>query len=251
MPVLVHLSDQKNQAKIISSGIKIPKGGYGIYFMPHSDSFTISHQWARELKRSGIKNFIAIDFRVSSDELVWFGKFHEQHKQISLSKAISTFMNEEDKLGYEFFIERSITAKEILKVRKISKPIGWRYEPKAHGKEPCPCPMCIQFGGYKTSKLKEKNEQLSKKEAIEILTSSNDEDLLTDAASILSQSWRKESPIFLERLLESDDDFFLYSLVDLLMKYRHPLAKEYLLKLEQTKYEEIKEYIIERRNESN
>jgi len=64
--------------------------------------------------------------------------------------------------------------------------MGWRYEPEAQGKKPCPCLMCIQSGGYKTNKLKEKFEkQYSRKEAKEILISSTNEDELCEALSCL------------------------------------------------------------------
>lgn len=154
MAVLVHITNVENENSVMRTGIK-PGIGEVVFFMPHMKDFLISHQWARELKRSGVKNFAAVDFRIPNNELIWFGRYYSQHEQVELGKAISTFIEAEDKLGYEFFIERKIEPKEILKFRKIPKPMGWRYEPHAHGKKPCSCPMCLQPGGYKTSKLKE------------------------------------------------------------------------------------------------
>ena len=242
MPTLVHISSTENEKRIVRSGIKPGKYSGVIYFMPHTKDFLISHQWARELKRSGIKIFIAVDFKLKGDEKVWFGKYNESHKQMSLSNAIAQFLDEEDKLGYEFFIERKIDPNEILRTRNIPKPMGWRYEPKAHGKKPCPCPMCIQRGGFKTNSLKEKTEApFSRARAKEIILNSSDENELIEAIIRLKGKWKKESPQFLERLLDIEDEYILYELVGLVHEYRHPLASVYMEKLSISDDEDVKE----------
>jgi len=226
---LIHITKAENEKSIVNSGLKIGKYSGGLYFMPRIQNFLISHQWARELKRSGVKNFIAVDFKIPGSEQVWFGKYNEGHSKLALNQAIKEFMAKEDQLGYEFFIERKVLSSEISNIRKISKPMGWRYEPNAHGKKPCPCPMCIQGGGFKTASLKEKRDvALSREEAKEILNSSNDDDKLVIAIERMQGKWRKESPKYLERLIQSNDEYVLYSLVELLAEYRHPLAKTYL-----------------------
>ncbi|MCK5854228.1 MAG: hypothetical protein KAG56_03335 [Sulfurovaceae bacterium] len=242
MAVLVHITSEERRKSIKNSGIKTGKDNKGVFFMPVLGEYLISHQWARELKRFGIKNFMAVYFKVSNDEDVWFGKYSEIHKKMPLNSAIDIFKKIEDKLGYEFFIERKIKANEITKMRHISKPMGWRYEPKAHGKAPCPCPMCIQKGGFKTNSLKEKNEhEISQKKAKEIIAFSNDEYDICDAISRLNGKWRKESPEYLERLLEFKDEYLLDMLVEYLAEFRHPLAKQYLSILAKSEFEDIKE----------
>jgi hypothetical protein len=193
MARLIHITAAENEKKILKLGIKLNKYGL-VYFMPHMESMTISHQWARELKRSGIKNFIAIDFKLAKEEIVWYGKYSRQHQQMPLNQAIKLFMEEEDQLGFEFFIERKVETKEIKKVRKIPKPMGWRYQPHAHGTKPCPCPMCIQFGGYKTNALKEKPEfTMSRTEAKEIIANSSDDDDICWALDRLRGKWKMYS----------------------------------------------------------
>ena len=246
MAVLVHITSVENDKSICQSGIKLGKYNNIVYFMPHMKEYLISHQWARELKRSGIKNFIAVDFKIPTEETIWFGKYTEGHKELPLKEAIELFMSLEDKLGYEFFIERKIEAKEVMKVRHIPKPMGWRYEPASHGKEPCPCPMCIQPGGYKTNKLKEKHKATySRKEAREILLHSNAEDELNEAISCMKGKWRKESPEYLERLLKSEDEYLLYSLTEFISEHRHPLAIEYLTILSVSNDEDVRELSLE------
>lgn len=241
MARLVHITNIENERRIKRSGIKSGQNNI-VFFMPHMKDFLISHQWARELKRSGIKNFAAVDFKISNNEEIWFGKYNSQHEKMPLNKAISLFMNKEDPLGYEFFIERSIKAKEILKIRKIPKPVGWRYTPKAHGKPPCPCSVCIQAGGYKTKNLKDVIPKLmSRDKAKKIITTSVDGNEIWEAVERLQGKWKKESPKFLERLLNNYDDEFLLDIVKLLSEYRHPLAKEYLHRLTYSSCEDVKE----------
>ena len=245
MTILVHITDIDNRRSILRSGIK---AGYGniVYFMPHLQEFLISHQWARELKRSGIKKFAAVDFKLKSDEEIWFGNYTDEHEKMALGKAIGIFMEADNKLGYEFFIERNIEPKEILRIRSIRKPLGWRYEPNAHGKRPCPCPMCIQRGGYKTNNLKEKRlETLSRPEAKRIIQTSNDENELWEAVCRLQGKWKRESPKHLERLLHLEDEYLLYDLVKLISEYRHPLAKSYLEELSRSSDEDVKSLSLE------
>ena len=229
MAVLVHITKAENEKSIIGSGIKTGKHTGCIYFMPHTPDFLISHQWARELKRYGVKNFLAVDFKLPKDEEVWFGRYFEGHKKYKLNQAIEIFLSQEKQYGYEFILERKVQPNEIVKTRTIPKPMGWRYEPNSHGKEPCPCPMCILKGGFKTSALKEKyNPNISREEARQILVESNDTDKIVEALERMQGKWRKESPEYLERLVTAQDEYVLYALVELLAAHRHPLAKEYL-----------------------
>ena len=245
MSVLVHISKAENEKSILRSGIKPGKHSNIVYFMPHLKEFLISHQWARELKRFGIKNFIAVDFKIPNNEEIWFGRYTDGHKKLALNKAIRMYMDTDDKLGYEFFIERKIEPKEILKTRSIRKPMGWRYEPEAHGKKPCPCPMCIQSGGYKTYKLKEKTEyNISRKEAKEIISVSNDADELYEAVTRLQGKSRKESPEYLARLISIDDEYLLYSLVELIAEHRHPKSIELLKDISKLTDEDARELAI-------
>jgi len=251
MARLVHITAEENKKKILNSGIKPNKYGL-VYFMPHMESMTISHQWARELKRSGIKNFIAIDFKLPKEEMVWFGKYSRQHKLMPLNQAISLFIEEEDQLGFEFFIERKVLTKEITKVRHILKPMGWRYQPHAHGIKPCPCPMCIQSGGYKTNALKEKPEiTMSRNEAKEIIAKSTNEDELWDAVQRLKGKWKKYSPEYLEHLLTSNEEYFLSDLIELIVEHRHPLSIDYLNRLVVHQNEDVREDAIESLDQIN
>jgi len=229
MALLVHITKAENEKSIVGSGIRIGKLTGCIYFMPYTQDFLISHQWARELKRYGVKNFLAVDFKLPKSEEIWFGKYFEGHKKLPLNQAIAVFLSQKEKYGYEFILERKVQPSEIVKTRAIPKPMGWRYEPNAHGKQPCPCPMCILSGGFKTSALKERYEpSITREQARNVLRESNNDEDIVEALERMQGKWRKESPAYLKRFVSSQDEYVLYALVELLAEHRHPLAKQYL-----------------------
>jgi len=161
MPLLVHLADEKEAAKISKSGLKQGKLSGGIYCMPVTPNFYVTHQWLRELKRGGAKTFVGIYFRVPPDELVWAGKYNERHKHITLSQAVKEIRALPDPLGYELIITRKIEASEIFKIKHLPQTLGWRYSPNSHGKKPCNCAFCLRgtIKGTRTKNKLDKEEE--------------------------------------------------------------------------------------------
>ncbi|GER90105.1 hypothetical protein KDW_42670 [Dictyobacter vulcani] len=156
MPMLVHLTAEKNVKPILRGGIK---SSCGVYSMPMLQNHYISHQWLRELKRRGQRTYMAVYFRVSAEEIVSVGHYNQQHQQVPLGKAIEIIRNIDDAQGYEIIISRTITKKEIVKVRALSQIIGWRYMPFAHGKSFFNCPGCIPRGQIKSKVLQQRYRQ--------------------------------------------------------------------------------------------
>ena len=164
MAILVHLADEKDLASIKKNGIKVGKRQRGIFCMPVLQDFYISHQWLRELKRSGTKTLIGVYFKLDSQELVYAGKYNQEHKHISLGEAIKEIMSLDDPLGYELIIDRKIEAKEIEKIRILPQKLGWRYCPTSHNEKPaCTCPVCIPTGTIRGKRLRDKIELQVKK----------------------------------------------------------------------------------------
>lgn len=159
MPVLVHLADEREAASIRKNGIKIGKHRQGIFCMPVLQNFYVSHQWLRELKRNGVRTYIGIYFRLDSKDLVYAGKYNQEHRHISLGEAIKEIMSMDDPLGYELIVNRKIEAREIEKIRILPQKLGWRYFPTSHNKKPtCTCPVCISPGSIKGKRLRDKIE---------------------------------------------------------------------------------------------
>lgn len=157
MPVLVHLADERDWAAIEKNGIKPGKGRQGIFCMPVTQSFYVSHQWLRELKRRGVRSYVGVYFKLDSNTMLYAGKYHEEHRYIPLGKAIKEIMSMEDPMGYELLIDRKIEAKEIESIRMLPQNMGWRYFPASHEKGiSCSCPMCLPRGEIKAKRLRDK-----------------------------------------------------------------------------------------------
>jgi len=161
MAVFVHLAFEKNLKAILRSGIsRSRKHGIaagGIYAMPVTRNYYVSHQWLRELKRRNNGAVVAIYFRVPDDTMVLVGRYNQDHQSMNAAAAVAVMSSCENREGYEVIIPRKIAASEIHRYRTLSQVIGWRYYPEAHGRKPCGCPYC-QRGEYGARKLREKYE---------------------------------------------------------------------------------------------
>lgn len=144
MPTLVHLTDEKNTGKIKNGGLSAGRFKSGVFAMPVLPDFYITHQWLRELKRSGARNFVGVYFKIPSSEMVYAGRYNRRHRFISLGEAIKEIMALTDPMGYELIIDRKIEAKEIIKIKHLPQTIGWRYFPESHNKKPCNCEYCLK-----------------------------------------------------------------------------------------------------------
>jgi hypothetical protein len=156
MAMFVHLTPEKNEKSILRSGItRLRKTGQrpgGVYAMPVTRNFYVSHQWLRELKRGGQKTICAVYFRIPDDEEVWVGHYNENHHAMSAAEAVAVMMSSENREGYEVIIPRKIAKGEIHRVRHLPQVIGWRYRPGAHKLSTCMCPVCNPPGTINSRK---------------------------------------------------------------------------------------------------
>ncbi len=180
MPVFVHLTSERNVALIRRNGIGLRKRRSwprGVYALPVTRSFYVSHQWLRELKRSGGGTIVGVYFRVPDDEAVEVGHYHSRHVAMTAADAVALLMaaeqrdpkaerrrDEQSKAvqrgrrlpsspeGYEVIIPRKIQRSEIIRVKSLPQVVGWRYYPGANGRPPCVC-LCCERGRYGVRKL--------------------------------------------------------------------------------------------------
>jgi hypothetical protein len=159
MALFVHLTTEARVPSITRNGIgrlrqsqgELPRG---IYATPVTQNFYASHQWVRELKRSKAGPLAGIYFRIPDEQFVWLGHYGKAHQELTASQTLNEFSKAKDPLGWEVLIPRRIEAKEIVKTRRLSQVIGWRYYPGAKGRVPCTCDFCIrgEFGAAKLRK---------------------------------------------------------------------------------------------------
>jgi hypothetical protein len=156
MAMFVHLSPEKNVKAILRSGVtRLRRGGSrpgGVYAMPVTRNFYVSHQWLRELKRGGQRTICAVYFRIPDDEQVWVGHYGQNHRAMSAAEAAAVMMSAESREGYEVIIPRKIASSEIHRVRNLPQVVGWRYRPGSHKLSTCMCIVCNPPGTFNSRK---------------------------------------------------------------------------------------------------
>jgi hypothetical protein len=186
MPVFVHLAPERDLASIRRIGISPRKKRWrprGVYAMPVTRNFYVSHQWLRELRRHGSGTLVGVYFRISDDERVQVGHYNSTPITMRAAEAVALMLDaegrdpvrarERDKAskavqrgrrlpsspeGFEVVIPRSIERSEVIRVKVLPQVVGWRYFPGANGRPPCTC-RCCERGGYGTKKLLQRVEE--------------------------------------------------------------------------------------------
>jgi hypothetical protein len=186
MPVFVHLTSHRNLASIRRGGIGAIKKRLrtrGVYALPVTPNFQVSHQWLRELRRQGGGTIFGVYFRIPDGEPVEIGHYDSLHLPTTAAEAVALMMSAEEqdpgaaraadkaskavregrKLpaspeGFEVIVPRVIAPSEILRVKALPQVVGWRYRPGANGSKPCIC-MCCERGSYGVNKLLRRVEQ--------------------------------------------------------------------------------------------
>jgi hypothetical protein len=186
MPVFVHLTAQRNLPSIRRGGLGLVKRGYkprGVYALPVTRNFYISHQWLRELRRGDRGPIVGVYFRLPDDEPVEVGHYGSRHVSMTAAEAVALMMQAEtndpaaaraaDKAskavqrghrlpaspeGFEVIVPRAIAGSEILRVKALPQVVGWRYRPGANGAPPCLC-MCCEKGRYGVQRMLRRAEE--------------------------------------------------------------------------------------------
>jgi hypothetical protein len=159
MPMFVHLAPESRAAQIRRNGIARPRrpgSAYpgGIFAVPVTRNFYVSHQWLRELKRRGQGPIVEVYFRIPDNEAVWVGHYNQPHREMTAAAAAATFSAPESRAGWEVVIPRRIAAREIHRIRVLPQGVGWRFSPDAKGKRPfCTCKFCT-LGQYGAARLR-------------------------------------------------------------------------------------------------
>ena len=124
--------------------------------MPVLASYTLTHQWVREMRRWHPGPFAAADVRLAGGEPVWAGLYSQLPVAVTAAEAMGMARDGRDVRGFEVFLPRRVAAGEVRRIRKITKPVGWRHLPDAHGRRPCACPACLTPGSYGAAAVRHK-----------------------------------------------------------------------------------------------
>ncbi len=166
MAMFVHLAPESRVALIRRNGINRLRRGVGefpggVFAVPVTRNFYVSHQWLRELKRRNCGAIAGIYFRIPDDEQVWVGHYRQTHQWMSAAEAVGEFLSAEDAQGWEVVIPRRIGVDELHRVRNLPQVIGWRFSPESKGQPPfCTCKFCKR-GEFGARRLRQRGPGVS------------------------------------------------------------------------------------------
>jgi hypothetical protein len=86
--------------------------------------------------------------------MVFVGHYNGPARRLPAAQAIALIRQQADPRGYQLLVPRPITRRQLHRVRFVSQVTGWRYRPDAHGRPPCPCPVCLPLGSFKSAQLR-------------------------------------------------------------------------------------------------
>lgn len=165
MPLFVHLAPEPYAKRIRRSGIRATRVRHRseiadrlVWAFPVIESFPLTYQWARELKRIGAHTLVAVTFRIPDEEPVYVHHYNAPPVRASAAEAVAFIRRMEDARGGEVMIPRRIEPDEIVHVRPLRRTFGWRYAPQAKDGErrPCDCPMCAPQGEVKAKRYRDR-----------------------------------------------------------------------------------------------
>jgi hypothetical protein len=158
MATFIHLCLEADLKRIRRAGLKVQKGRQGVYAMPATPNFYVSHQWARELRRWRPGVLVALYLRISGEMPVFFGHYNGPHTLGTADEAVAALLRGDEKLGFEAIIVGDVPASAIIRVAPLRPVTGWRYFPSAKGREPCGCPACQARGEPFSRRFKDRYE---------------------------------------------------------------------------------------------
>lgn len=165
MVMLVHVAPAKLAPKIRRSGLRPGEGLFGgyksdaVYAFPVLPSYTLTHQWTREVLKWRRQPLIGVYFRVPDEEAVDFGHFNKSVRNLSAAAAVREIRSAADPRGFEIRLNRPIARKEITRIAPVRGVVGWRHTPDAHLRKLCGCPACVGRGEPGGRKLRERYDR--------------------------------------------------------------------------------------------
>lgn len=163
MPLFVHIAPEPKLKVILRNGVAPtawrpdpaghPHVDRVVWAFPVLASHTLTHSWARELKRFGRTTLAAVNFRVSDNQVVFACHFSDRPLAMTAAEAVGVIQAAKDPRGYEVMIPRRIRPGEIVRSRVLTRAFGWRYAPRLKGTAfpSCDCPVCLPRGEVKAA----------------------------------------------------------------------------------------------------
>ncbi|MFD0273930.1 HEAT repeat domain-containing protein [Kitasatospora sp. NPDC127111] len=165
MAIFVHLTSAGSAARIRRAGVRAESRGQGgvrgVYCFPVLPSYQLTHQWLRELARFGTRGgLVAVHVRLDDEQPVLVGHYTHRaegaQQRVPAAEAVRRIGALDDPRGWEVFLPRAVTAREVHRIRTAPQVVGWRYRPDAHGTRPCTCGACRVRGEYGGRRMRDR-----------------------------------------------------------------------------------------------
>jgi hypothetical protein len=156
MVMLVHVTAAALEHKIKRVGLRSPSGVYAFPVLP---SFTLTHQWTREIMKWRRGAMIGVYFRIPDDEIVAFGRYNREMTMAPAARAVGEIIQTTDPRGMQIVVRRTVRPRSVHRIAPLRGVTGWRHMPDAHGRKPCGCPACALRGEPGNRKLRLRYEQ--------------------------------------------------------------------------------------------
>lgn len=172
MPLLVHIAPEPLAKRIRRSGIAprrlgIDYQGYDrlVWAFPVMQSYTLTHQWARELKRRGVRTLVTVTFRIPDSEPVFAHHYNGEPKLLAAAEAVAVIRDMPDPRGGQIVVPRRVAPGEIVRIAPMPRAVGWRYYPEVKNgdRRPCDCPMCAPSGEVKAKRYRDRIPLLARR----------------------------------------------------------------------------------------
>ena len=89
--------------------------------MPVLPSFTLTHQWVRELHRWHGGVLVAVQVRLPDEQPVTVGRYGTQPAAVTAARAVAVVRELDDPRGYEVFVPRAVTAADVRRIREVPR----------------------------------------------------------------------------------------------------------------------------------
>ncbi|GIG64375.1 HEAT repeat domain-containing protein [Phytomonospora endophytica] len=251
MAMFVHLTPRVTVDRVRRSGLRAGKRG-GVFCFPLLTSYTLTHQWMRELGRwSRQRDLVAVDIRLPDAEPVSVGRYHAQPAEVTAAEAVARIRALDDPRGWEVFLPRGVSRREVHRIRGVSHGVGWRYRPDAHGTKPCTCMGCRVTGAYGAQRLLRRPFAVDKppppvRTLLARLEKTDPADVKAIVDVLDDLHGRRRGPIhLLAHLADHPDADVRRSLAYTIRRWRTPGVAEVLARLAEDPDEEVREWATE------
>ncbi|MFE9246505.1 HEAT repeat domain-containing protein [Nocardiopsis sp. NPDC006938] len=136
MAMFVHLTPRANISRVRRSGPDTatgPGGTPGVYCFPVLPSYTVTHQWLRELTgHHGPRGLVGVYLTLADEQPVTVGHYDDSDgpRRMGAAEAVRIVAGLPEPRGWEVFIPRRVGRSEVHRIREVRRLAETRPHPR-------------------------------------------------------------------------------------------------------------------------